>query len=136
MTLFYMCCKHNPADGDASSKRGIYMPGKIWDRRGADPIKTRAWYCGAEKSEWEKLVQKHLVTGAKCCRDQRKAHDYQLDLAFKSANFGCGCRFHGFKETNDGGAMVLEVIDKSVPGTCTMYASVQPSRQHRCRTKS
>ncbi len=26
------------------------------------------------------------------------------------------------KEMNDGGAMVLEVIDKSVPGTCTMYA--------------
>jgi hypothetical protein len=120
MTLFYMCCKRDPASWDMSSKCGIYMPGKLWNRRGAEAVKTKAWYCGAEKSEWEKLVQKHLLKEAKGNRD--KAYDYNLELAFNAANFGCGCRFHGFKESNEGGAMVLEVIDKSQPGTVTMYA--------------
>ncbi len=57
MNLFYMCAKHDLESWDASSKCGIYMAGKLWDRRGAAPEKIRSWYCGIEEPEWEALVQ-------------------------------------------------------------------------------
>ena len=37
MRLCYMCCRHDPNDYDVNSKCGIYMSGKLWNRKGALP---------------------------------------------------------------------------------------------------
>ena len=107
MSLFYMCAKHDPATYDLSTKCGLYMPGKFWNRNGVEPISTRVWYCGIERSEWEREVQKRLMPEA-----GGDSGDYDLEVALNSApnSIGCGCRF---RPNSEGSSMVLEVIDRS-----------------------
>ena len=119
MSLFYMCAMHDQVSYDPSDKCGLYMPGKLWDRKGAEPISTRVWYCGIERSEWEKEVQKRFLPEAGGA--SRASGDYDLELALNSApgKIGCGCRFRPYSV---GSSMVLEVIDRSVNDVITMYA--------------
>ena len=117
MSLFYMCAKHDPNNYDQSTKCGIYMPGKFWNRKGAEPISTRVWYCGIERSEWEREVQQRLMPEA-----GGDSGDYDLEVALNSApsTIGCGCRFRPYSE---GSSMVLEVIDRSTENATTMFAT-------------
>ncbi len=45
--------------------------------------------------------------------------EFNLEKAMSGTDIGCECRLHPFKS---GGSMVLEVIDKSIPGVCTQWA--------------
>jgi hypothetical protein len=105
MNLFYMCANHDPNSYDPSTRCGIYMSGKLWSRNGVEPEKTRTWYCGLERAEWEHIVQEQCLPEAGTCKNNKP--------------FDSGCRFRPFKEV---ASMVLEVSDKSAPGTCTQYA--------------
>ncbi len=118
MKLFYMCGKHDPSDYRRAPKCGIYMSGKLWCRNGVQPEKTRAWCCGLERSEWEQLVQRRYLLEAGADQNAETV-DMARAPNQAPAAIGCKCRFHPFKA---GGSMVLEVIDKSVPGTCTLWA--------------
>jgi hypothetical protein len=64
MNLFYMCAKRDQTSYDIDCKCGIYMSGKLWDRRGAAPEHTRAWYCGLEQTEWDSIVQSTYLVEA------------------------------------------------------------------------
>jgi hypothetical protein len=114
MHLFYMCAMACQKTYDPSAKLGIYMPGKFWSRKGAPPVKCQRWYCDIEKSEWAGILTRHLMPEA-----GGRHTDFQLEHALEGPNIGCDCRFHPFQS---GGSMVLEVIDQSVEGVCTMYA--------------
>jgi hypothetical protein len=118
MNLFCICANHDPNSYDPSTRCGIYMSGTLWNRNGVEPEKTRSWYCGLERTEWEHIVQKQCLPEAGACKNN-KPFDTDLALNEVPKEVGCGCRFGPFKEV---ASMVLEVSDKSVPGTCTQYA--------------
>ncbi len=114
MRLYYMCARRDPNSYD-NSLCGIYMPGKILGRRGAAPKTCDRWYCEPNAAEWGEIISKQLMP------ESNGGHraDFNLDRAMNGDGIGCTCRFHPFRA---GGSMVLEVIDKSVAGTCSLWA--------------
>ena len=119
MALFYMCAMHDQNSFDPEAMCGLYMPGKIWDRRGAEPISTKVWYCGVERCEWEKEVQKHFLPEAGGASKATSSYDLERAMDSAPGKVGCGSRFRPYKK---GSSMVLEVIDRSVDNVTTMYA--------------
>ncbi len=77
------------------------------------PVSCNRWYCGVSRPDWEALIQRQISLKPEC--------ECNLDIAINEAlkNLGCGARFRPYSRGN---SMVLEVIDKSVEGTTTIYA--------------
>ena len=118
MNLFYMCAKRDNDSYDPEARCGLFMSGKLWDRRGAAPEQTKAWYCGLERSDWDALVQRTYLIEAGAPNNLRTI---DLDKAMNEVQreIGCKCRF---KPCSEGASMVFEVSDKSQPGTLVQYA--------------
>ena len=137
MSLFYMCAMHDQVSYDPADKCGLYMPGKLWDRKGCEPISTKVWHCGIERCEWEKEVQKHFLPEAGGANIASSSYDLERAMNSAPGKVGCGCRFRPYQV---GSSMVLEVIDRSVNDVITMYAIKRRSpqdpsamRSGRCR---
>ena len=113
MKLYYMCAKNDP-NSWTGEKCGIFQAVKTWNRKGAEPTTCKRWYCGLEPCEWANVITTVVLpeAGNNHC-------DFNMELALNVESIGCKCRFQPFAQ---GASMVLEVIDRSVKGTCTMYA--------------
>ena len=98
MALFYMCAMHDQNSFDPEAMCGLYMPGKIWDRKGAEPISTKVWYCGVERCEWEKEVQKHFLPEAGAIVKAGGSFDLERALQAAPGKVGCGSRFRPYKK--------------------------------------
>ena len=43
MAMYYMCNMTDQSSWDTEKKGGLYLPRKLWDRKGADPIECKKW---------------------------------------------------------------------------------------------
>ncbi len=97
MNLYYMCAKHDISSYDHKARCGLFTSGKLWNRRGAAPEQTRAWYCGLERSEWDALIQRTYLVEAGAPNNER-AIDPEIALNQAQREVGCKCRFRPFSE--------------------------------------
>jgi hypothetical protein len=118
MNLFYMCAKNDPHSYTPGAKCGLFTAGKLWNRRGAAPEKTRTWYCGLESTDWSELIQRTFLVEAGAPNNDQTI-DLETALTRAPHNVGCGCKFSPYKA---GASMVLEVTDRSQPGVLSQYA--------------
>ena len=90
MNLFYMCAKRDNNSFDHNARCGLFTSGKLWDRRGAAPEQTKAWYCGLERSDWDALVQSTYLIEAGAPNNDR-AIDLHNAMNQAPREIGCGC---------------------------------------------
>ena len=115
MNLFYMCAKCDPQNTTGAPSAASTCRDNFGTAGGASPETTRAWYCGLQQCEWEKIVQKHSCSK----QDQPRTPGPSTWTAYSTQRRKTWVPSSGSSPSQNGASMVLEVTDKTVSGTIT-----------------